>query len=207
MNLVDGVLVWRSGLAVDADGSPRAYHPDSSKGLDYLANAGKPGRWWGLACDDKGVPYVQGSGDPAPDFFVSTTSLFDPLYLAKDPRRYVNSEAVCYITATSDMIRQGVRMGDCAVVLYDGKTVAAVVADKGPHPGEGSIALCQALGVPSDPRHGGVSAPVVSFAVFPGSAPRPCWPRDFSADALSRFAAWGAPDRLAASIPTTSPTS
>src|SRR5690349_18244953 len=37
----DGVIEFYGGMQVNADGSPHAYHPQG-KGLDYLANAGKP---------------------------------------------------------------------------------------------------------------------------------------------------------------------
>ena len=39
---------YESGMTIDADGAPNAYHPDNT-GLDDLANAGAPGRWEGLA--------------------------------------------------------------------------------------------------------------------------------------------------------------
>ena len=52
-----GTLYWTCPLMVDADGSPHAYHPDGSPpGLDYLANAGSPGNWWGIACNSSGDP-------------------------------------------------------------------------------------------------------------------------------------------------------
>lgn len=200
VQLVRGAMCWRSGLKIDADGSPRAYHPDSKLGLDFLANAGHPGNWWGVACDDRGVPYVQSAQDPAPGFFVSTTSLYDPNYLARDPRRYVDSESVPYVTATRDMVRRGARTGDVAVVCYAGRTCEAVVADVGPHPGEGSIALANALKIPANPRHGGVSAPAVSFVLFCGSSPRPSWPRSFAGDGFRLFDAWGGAAALAAAL-------
>jgi hypothetical protein len=68
-----GTLYWTCPLAVDADGSPHAYHPPtptapsgSPPGLDYLANAGSPGNWWGIACGSSGDPYIQKSTDIAP---------------------------------------------------------------------------------------------------------------------------------------------
>ena len=39
---------YESGMTIDADGAPNAYHPDNL-GLDDLANAGTPGSWEGLA--------------------------------------------------------------------------------------------------------------------------------------------------------------
>jgi hypothetical protein len=63
---VGGVKIWQDGAAllyktgatINGDGSPHCYHADDSKALDYLANAGSPGSWWGIATDDKGKPYV-----------------------------------------------------------------------------------------------------------------------------------------------------
>src|SRR5258708_1149439 len=76
---IDNSRVILSNLMIDADGSPFAYAPADSglPALDYLGNAGHPGRWYGIACDKKGVPYVQTVGDPAPGYYVSTTALMD----------------------------------------------------------------------------------------------------------------------------------
>ena len=46
-------VVFRAGLSIDADGAPNAYHRDG-RGLDHLANAGRPGSWWGLVTDARG---------------------------------------------------------------------------------------------------------------------------------------------------------
>src|SRR5262245_32378245 len=58
LTTLDG-LFFQAGMAIDADGAPQAYHPDSKSGLDALANAGKPGNWWALVVDDKGEPLLQ----------------------------------------------------------------------------------------------------------------------------------------------------
>ena len=83
-------------MDIDADGSPHAYHPNGSPpGLDYLANAGSPGNWWGIATDNQkssGNPVVQDSSDPAPGFYVATTALIDTSKSWKNPLAYVNSE-------------------------------------------------------------------------------------------------------------------
>jgi hypothetical protein len=200
--VVDGAVVWRSGAAIDADGSPRAYHPDSAKGLDKLANAGPLEHPWALACDPSGVEYVQRDTDPAPGFYVSTTSLIDAsVHEVRDPRRYVDSEQVAYVTCTRAMRGSGVRMGDLAVACLGDKVVPCIVADVGPHPGEVSIAAARALGIPSDPRTGGVSYPVVSYVIFAGSASSPAWKRDgWEADALDAFGRWGGAARLASAL-------
>src|SRR5258708_2675267 len=91
---VDIAKVVLAGLAVDADGSPHAYAPSGSglQGLDYLANAGHSGNWWGIATDSHGMPYIQGPNTPAPGYYVSTTALEDGSKAVNDPARYVNSE-------------------------------------------------------------------------------------------------------------------
>ena len=175
-----GELRWTAGLAIDADGCPRAYHPSGWRGLDYLGNAGRPGRWWGIVCDSRGEPIVQGEGDPAPGFYVSPTSLCDRTRHIHDPRRYVDSATVPYLAVPSDLIRLGVHLGDVALVTRGEKSTPAIVADVGPPDklGEGSIALAEALGVPSDPRHGGCSSGV-SVRLWRGSGTG--WPREWGA--------------------------
>lgn len=169
-------VAFKSGMTVDADGSPRAYHPRNT-GLDALGNAGRPGNWWGIATDSKGKPYVQGPNDPAPGHYVSTTALVDGRFKANDPRRYVNSEEIPFVAVPPQLKDQGVKLGDLVAVRSErtGKTVFAVVADIGPrdHLGEGSIKLAQELGINADARRGGASNGV-SYVVFPGS--KPSWP-------------------------------
>jgi len=198
VQLIRGAYLWQSGFAVDADGSPRAYAPDHSglHGLDALANAGKPGDWWGVVTNAGGNPVEQGPNDPAPGYYVSTTALVDPRFADRDPRRYVDSETVPYASVPRDLTGQrGVRMGDVAIAIYQGVAVGAIVADVSPagHYGEGSIALASALGLPADPRHGGVAFGV-TWLVWPSSHATPAWPRtldDFQAQAVRMFADWG----------------
>src|SRR5579872_5891755 len=73
------IVCFHAGMAIDADGSPRAYHPDNT-GLDDLKHGGYPGNWWGVATSNElstGEPLLQNSSDPAPGNYVSTTSLID----------------------------------------------------------------------------------------------------------------------------------
>ena len=161
--LPGGVLRFDSGLMIDADGAPNAYHPQG-RGLDALANAGKPGNWWGVVTDDgtpKGTPVVQSASDPFPGYFVSATSLEDLARATTDPRRYVDSAKVPYIVLPPALLKYA-RLGDFAVVehLASGRRSFAQVADTGPKDklGEGSIALADALGVASSPRRGGTSS-------------------------------------------------
>jgi hypothetical protein len=196
--LIRGAYLWQSCFAVDADGSPRAYALPGSglHGLDHIDNAGSHGHWWGVVTNASGVPVVQADNDPCPGYCVSTTSLADPRYGERDPRRYVNSETVPYIAVPPDLMgNRGVRMGDVGLAMYKGVVCGAVVADVGPkgHYGEGSMALADALGLPNSPRGGG-AAWGVTFIVWPGSHGTPAWPRpneDVLAQAVLMFADWG----------------
>lgn len=166
------VIEFEAGMTIDADGSPRAYHPDDKLGLDYLANAGHPGNWWALVCEN-GRPIVQSATDPAPGYYVSTTAYFHAAYGEADPRRYLDSERVCFVVVPSQLRRlvKPIVLGCRAIVtnLANGKTAEATVGDIGPatHLGEGSIALAKALRIPSNPRRGGVSTGI-RYEIFPG---------------------------------------
>ena len=162
-------LFFQADLAVDADGAPRAYHPTNDKiALDFKAN-GFPF----AVVHVNGKPHIQGPGDPAPGFFVSTTSLEDKTKVVTDPRRYVNSEVIPYVVLPPALVGNGkAKLGDLAVVINKkkGKSTFAIFADIGPKTklGEGSIALAAALEVKKNPKTGG---PVVDliYIVFPGS--------------------------------------
>lgn len=168
----DGRVSFMGGLMVDADGSSRAYGPDG-KGLDYLANAGHPGNWWGVATVN-GVPVIQGPHDPAPGFYVSTTALRNAGYPPTDPRAYQDSELISFIVIPS-VLRNLVapRVLGCKARVTDtktGKMVDGIVADLGPDDkmGEASIATATLLGVNPDPKHGGISEPRFLYEFWPG---------------------------------------
>ncbi len=211
-----GPIVYVSGMAVDGDGSPHAYHPQN-KGLDYLGNAHEGDRWFGVVTRNK-VPVVQGAGDPAPGYYVSPTTLVDAsISDPANPRRYVDAETVPFIafpgrlfgmdSAKSDISRLGlgVNLGDY-VIVYDmqtGKSCGAVFADVGPayKLGEASIRVAKELGVNSSPKNGGVDATLrIAYVVFPRSftrfqsAPWPQTPEQVMERARQLFEAWGEDD-------------
>src|ERR1700741_4332178 len=75
-----GATMYRAKMYIDADGSPRAYGPNNS-GLDYTANAGSTGNWYGVVADASGQnPIQQTASDPYPGMYVSTTSLVNSNY-------------------------------------------------------------------------------------------------------------------------------
>lgn len=196
----EGAYFWIiSRTAIDADGSPTAYHPDdvgqpcgaSGAGLDCPANAGYPTQsWWPtvLAPDpaNPGKAFVQPSG-PGKGFFVSKTALLDRSNgNERDPLRYVDASTIPYVVFPKPFFRlsgTGTR-GDIGVAyhLTTKQKTAFVVGDIGPNEplGEGSIALFKALGGSApNPRTGaGVAPGDVLYVLFPHSVnqrPR-AWP-------------------------------
>jgi hypothetical protein len=189
-------VVFTAGMAICADGAPDAYHPEG-RGIDLLKHAGRPGRWWALATatgQPDGVPVVQGKKDPRPGYYVSTTALFDRRFRVSDPHRYVNANVIPYVVLPRGHAF-GARLGDYAYVINtaNGRGCAALYADVGPKDkiGEGSVALARALGVPADPRSGGVDGGIV-YVVFPGSGtgePQP--PGTIRKEGVRLFTAFG----------------
>jgi hypothetical protein len=169
---------WEGGLNIDADGAPNAYGPNNT-GLDYTANAGHEGNWYGILTDKDGHPVVQGPDDPCPGDYIATTALQDPHKAVDDVTRYVDSSTVPYLSIPKNAVADfGLHVGDVgfAYCRTTGRMSPAIVADVGPRGkyGEGSIELARALGLPTSPRHGGAGSGVVC-CVFKGT--KRGWPR------------------------------
>ena len=177
-------------IALDADGSLFAYHPDNI-GRDDLRFASWPTGdedWRSiLVADpaDPNRPYVQSEG-PAKGYFLSMTTLRSSLGKPTNPGSYVDSEGLPYLVFPTDFLKiDGVGgFGDVAMArnLSSGWISWAVVADQGPvgHPlGEISLRLAESLGgVNVDPRNGdGIAPGAVQFVVFPNSRFDPSWPQ------------------------------
>jgi hypothetical protein len=201
---------YLAGLAVDADGAFRAYHPTNHLGLDAIVHAGHPGNWWALATDTgetNGRPVLQRKGDPAPGFYVSMTSLYDATNLnERDPHRYVDAATIPYVVLPPVGLKHA-KLGDFATVvkLKNGKIAAAIVADESAPElklGEGSIALANALDIDSNPRYGG-SDGGVAYVVYPGSGNgKPRALEDIIANSQHQFQTWGGLDKLKACLTT-----
>jgi hypothetical protein len=198
------VFFFRAGMMVDADGSPRAYHQDNSKGLDFLGNAGVDGNWWALVTDNEENPIVQGAGAPAPGFYISMTSLVDPSKRQNDPKRYVDAETIPYFVLPGNQ-KFSANLGDFGFVVNpsNGKSCGCIFADTGPEGkiGEGSIALAKKLGINSNPKGGGVEDGL-AYIVFPGT--KSGWP--LSADEIHQkasklFASWGGLAKIKQGLP------
>ncbi len=199
---------YKAGLAIDADGAYRTYHPNDRLGLDSPSHAGHPGNWWALVTDNEkttGRPVVQGESDPAPGYYVSTTALYDrDNPNPRDPHRYVDALKIPYVVLHPKALGFA-RLGDFATVvnLQNGNISGAVVADvSAPNlpVGEGSIALAEALEIDSSPRHGGKDGDV-AYLIYPGSGngkPRPL--EEIVANSKQLFEAWGGMDKLKACL-------
>jgi hypothetical protein len=185
-------------MSIDADGSPRAYHPDDI-GIEWLRNGGDlaTGRWWGVYTGADGKPVVQGPNDPYPGYYVSTTTLTDVrVPNPADPRHYVDAEKVPYVVVPPAVMQAcGVKMGDFAFVanLRNNRSTAAIVADIGPKTkiGEGSMALAERLGIPNSPKVGGTDGGV-AYLLFPASGNGSARSvRDIEKNAARLVKAWG----------------
>ncbi|MEU8975534.1 glycoside hydrolase family 75 protein [Streptomyces monashensis] len=76
----------------------------------------------------------------------------------------------------------GIRPGDVAAVIYNGRVVYAVFADVGPRQqiGEASYATAAALGIAPDPSNGGTHDDV-TYILFPHTRPSPVESHDRAA--------------------------
>ncbi len=214
--LADGSLVFLGRMRVDADGAPRAYHPQQRRGLDRLDNAGHPGDWWAIATDTRdregdpvcgasGRPVVQGAHDPAPGFYVSTTTMMDPkVEDCRRQRAYVDAGAISYVALPRKLATYDARhhAGSLAMVLNtkNQKRAGAVFADEAPPTGfgEGSIALARRLGLRADPRDGGTEVRDLLYVIFTDTEKFPRSEKAVEDASAAAFARWGGSERLAA---------
>jgi len=173
-------------MEIDADGAngqtggipvyaPKGFTPAP---LDFLANAGEPGNWFGVVTDtgeNDGTPVKQNASGPAPGAFVSATSYRWPTLARIDPLAYVDAASVPYIVLPSHWRQEaiGVVLG-CKATVEDTKTgkilQAAGVLDFGPRTklGEASVACAKFFGVPSSAKDGGTSEKRFIYTFFPG---------------------------------------
>lgn len=172
-NLKDSkVIFFETGMSVDVNGSPHAFHP-KNMGLDDLKHAGKPGNWFGIVTDNNepsGIPVIQNDANPAPGYFISTTSLIDKAYNFKDPMRYINSEKIPYFVLPPEVMNAAdVNVGDLGFIYNrtNNKMMFGIFADISPIDkiGAASIAMANALGINSDARIGGIENGII-YLVF-----------------------------------------
>jgi hypothetical protein len=206
--LASGIAVfYRAGMDIDADGSAHAYNPENT-GLDINEDALDGSEWVGVVTDEDGNPVIQNSSDPAPGFYVSTTSLEDPGYTVTKPSRYVDAAKIPYIVIPGGALGRA-RLGHPTIVLdvSTGRRVRGIVADAGPKDkiGEASMFLAAAImdqricplddpdsNTFSNPRSGGTDSRRFLYIILTANPPL-MWPLtrgqiDAAVDlALSKF--------------------
>ncbi len=192
-------FVYKAGMAIDCDGSPRAYGPNNS-GIDFTANGGTPGsNWWGGPTDSSGNPIVQKIYEPQPGMYVSGTSHINPAFAESSQYCYMDAEAIPFIVLPGQH-SNGAKLGDVCLVLNTatGDNCYGIYGDVGPSSkiGEASMRMASALKINSDPKKGGIESKVIAYLVFPGSVAS--WkPPDVWWDVANTvFKAWGTLDKL-----------
>jgi hypothetical protein len=201
-------IVFRSGMTIDVDGAPKAYHPRDAGALNRLTHAGHAGRWWALVTRD-GQPLLQGPDDPAPGYYLSMTSLQNSAFAETDPRRYLDASTIPYVALPKAVANSGVRLGDLVAVVNEnnGKVAYAIYADQGPKDrlGEGSLYLANQLrNIPLPDAEGTrQSLPRrIVYVLFPGSGNgKPKTREQISAVGAKLFERWGGRAAVNACVP------
>ncbi|BCM72328.1 MULTISPECIES: glycoside hydrolase family 75 protein [Streptomyces] len=123
-----------------------------------------------IDCDGRPTPRCNRRTDPV---FAATTAF------QQSDGRHLNAETLPYIVIPPPSRRwdhraSGVRGGSVAAVVHRGRVQYAVVGDTGPRDviGEASYATAHGLGIPADPREGGVPSDV-TYIVFRNSRVSP----------------------------------
>ncbi|MDP1678677.1 MAG: glycoside hydrolase family 75 protein [Candidatus Nitrotoga sp.] len=203
-------IAFASQMQVNTDGAPDSYHPDDI-GITHICNGisvGQDCTWkpkclpdfeqakaegfggptkicfFAMATNAQGLPIIQGTADPNPGYFVSTTALQQPGENRLTPQAQLNSNTIPFAVIPRTWQRSGKpgpQLGDFGVAYRrsNGKAAFFVIGDIGPSKklGEGSVALHQALG--NDPfmtRFGvrrarkGIGGHDVVYLMFPDSA-------------------------------------
>lgn len=167
----DGSVSFIAGMTIDADGGRRTYAPPNVglKPLDYLANAGEDGNWYGLVTDAEGKPIIARSG-----YYISPTTYERKQYARSNPERYLDPETEFFAVYPGPLRRlvRPVVLG-CRVVVEDlqsGTSKDGVAGDAGPatHLGEASIAYAEFFGVDPSPKWGGTDEKRFRYTFFPG---------------------------------------
>jgi hypothetical protein len=106
-------------------------------------------RVWGKHFAADPIP-IQAGSDPAPGFFISTTSFSDPTHPEKSQRHYIDADIVPYVVVPGKLVGKGKDFSTGLTPAWAWNIGTdyespAVVGDTGSSFGEGSVALAQVL--------------------------------------------------------------
>ena len=168
-----------TSMDIDVDGAPNAYGPAGKQALDFELNAHRGAKASGaivgyLTKSDGRTPELQGSQDPFPGYYISTTGFQDKTNPNRlDPRKYVDASKINYVVLGNFAAQNGAKLGDFVAVhsKKTGKSVFGIVGDSGNSSGaEGSLALLKSLGYRfQNGKAGGVEKKEIVIRYFPGS--------------------------------------
>lgn len=158
-------VAYTAPAAIDFDGDPRAYAPADS-GLptsDFLANAGRPGNWWGIETDTgrrDGNPKIGPGG-----YYISQTSL-------RIGGRSLNAQSVPFVALPQGFA--GARLGDYVLLVNNstGQKAWAIFGDVSPKQKlvEMSPAAARQIGVGFTKGGTTSNAGSITATVYPGTA-------------------------------------
>jgi len=176
-------IYFKSGLQIDVDGAPTAYHPNDEEALDTVKNAMKNPRanrprWVGVVTDTgrpSGTPLLQGPDDPAPGYYISKTAYEVPGFADTDPRHYLDATRINYVVVpmklaarfkTLNLLGSRARITN----LETGAVCEGLVGDLGPNHkiGEASLAFARALQCGACSARFGIDRRIFLYEVFPG---------------------------------------
>ncbi|MFE9661195.1 glycoside hydrolase family 75 protein [Streptomyces sp. NPDC005955] len=152
-----------------------AYRTDASAARETVPVCGKTGvvHWKAdldIDCDGRRGTHCNERTDP---YFSPMTAF------TQSDGRYLSAEQLPFIVVPAPSSRwryadHGVKGGSVVAVVYRTQVLYAVVGDSGPAGviGEASYAAAEALGIPPDPRTGGVASGV-TYIVFTGTRVQP----------------------------------
>ncbi|MEU6255875.1 glycoside hydrolase family 75 protein [Streptomyces sp. NPDC047043] len=177
-------VAWREGEVPAADLLAKVrncaqisrgrYRSDDGRPADIPVCGTRDAVFWkadlDIDCDGRPGPRCNRRTDP---IFVAATAF------QQSDRRYPSAERLPYIVVPGvsriwNHRDHGVRGGSVAAVVYRKRVRYAVVGDVGPRNviGEASYATAKALGIPTNPRGGGVPSGV-TYIVFKNSQVAP----------------------------------
>jgi hypothetical protein len=149
-------------------------------------NTGLCARFYGVVSSNRGVPVRQADAQGHPlDFYISATSWHRHAAADTDQSAYLDARFVPYLVYDKSRLSPlGIRLGDIALVAWQGRATFAIFGDGGTHLNEASVATLDRLhGDPDSDRPNwrtlGVDrgATVIAFsnssALIDGSFPMP----------------------------------